>query len=54
VDVVSSRLAAEQDVSNALRNEIRALRSQLDALKTLVDELRSRDRISALRHEDKN
>lgn len=37
MDNVQSALAREQDVSYALRNEIRALQGQVRALETLVD-----------------
>lgn len=41
VDRLNTQLASEQDVSNALRNHVRALTSQISAMEAILNELRA-------------
>jgi peptidoglycan hydrolase CwlO-like protein len=41
VDRLSSQLAGEQDISNTLRNQIRALQGQIGAMESTLGELRA-------------
>lgn len=52
VDKLTSQLASEQDVSNTLRNNVRALQSQVQTLNETISELRSRVPMGKVEHLD--